>query len=288
MAMLSTEINSAAKKVGFERAIELVAKAGFTAWDFSMFNLFRFDRAGGTLIQGDTPLNGPEYTKYAERLKRIGLDNGIVCNQSHAPFPTGVFGAEKYVLRAIECTAIAGGKICVVHPDNDKSADQNAEFFMRLLPFAKECGVKIATENMWNWDNDKGRACAAACSNHQDFLSHILAVNDEYFVACLDIGHAEMEGLKTGAVKMIETLCRHLQALHIHDNDLIHDSHALPYTMKINFDNIAKALKKIGYAGDFTMEADTYLNGYLAEDVPLGLEKMQLACQKFYQTFLDV
>ena len=33
----STEIASVARITGEERAIELIAKAGFDAWDFSMF-----------------------------------------------------------------------------------------------------------------------------------------------------------------------------------------------------------------------------------------------------------
>ena len=44
--------------------------------------------------------------------------------------------------------AEAGGKICIIHPDNDKSAAENAEMYLELLPFAKDCGVKIATEKM--------------------------------------------------------------------------------------------------------------------------------------------
>ena len=76
----------------------------------------------------------------------------------------------------------AGGKICVVHPDNNKCAEENAEFYLKLLPIAKDIGVKIATENMWNWDEEKGHASKAACSHHDDFLRHIKAVNDDYFV----------------------------------------------------------------------------------------------------------
>ena len=45
-------------------------------------------------------------------LKKIGLDNGIVCNQSHAPFPTYCDEIRSYYKRALECTAEAGGKIC--------------------------------------------------------------------------------------------------------------------------------------------------------------------------------
>ena len=36
----STEIQSIVDVVGEEKAIEMIAKAGFDAWDFSMFNMF--------------------------------------------------------------------------------------------------------------------------------------------------------------------------------------------------------------------------------------------------------
>ena len=40
---ISTEINSAAKRIGEEKTVELVAKAGFDAFDLSMFEMARFD-----------------------------------------------------------------------------------------------------------------------------------------------------------------------------------------------------------------------------------------------------
>ena len=36
---ISTEIGSIASLVGEEKAVELVAKSGFDAWDFSMFDM---------------------------------------------------------------------------------------------------------------------------------------------------------------------------------------------------------------------------------------------------------
>ena len=36
---ISTEIQSISRLLGEEKAIEAVAKAGFDAWDFSMFNM---------------------------------------------------------------------------------------------------------------------------------------------------------------------------------------------------------------------------------------------------------
>ena len=40
---ISTEIGSAAQLVGEEKAVEYVAKAGFDAWDFSMFDMCGYD-----------------------------------------------------------------------------------------------------------------------------------------------------------------------------------------------------------------------------------------------------
>ena len=40
---ISTEIGSIACIVGEEKAVELVAKAGFDAWDFSMFDMVKYD-----------------------------------------------------------------------------------------------------------------------------------------------------------------------------------------------------------------------------------------------------
>jgi sugar phosphate isomerase/epimerase len=271
---ISTHIGPAANIIGEEKAIEYVAKAGFDAWDFSMFKMCKYDRVNKCVLDNDHPLAGADYLKFARRLKQIGLDNGIVCNQAHAPFPSFVPQIrETYLKRAIECTAEAGGEICIIHPDNHSSAEENAEFYRELLPFAKEHGVKIATENMWNWEKDAPTACAAACSHHDDFCKHIDIVNDPYLVACLDIGHAEMAGLDTNAVQMLETLGSHVQALHIHDNDCLHDSHALPYTMKIHFEPILETLKKIGYQGDITMEA-SYARKFPVELYPQAAKLM--------------
>lgn len=275
----STEINSIAKHVGEEKAVELVAKAGFDAWDFSMFNMAKYDWKNKCVLDSDHPLYSGDYVAFAKKLKRIGLDNGIVCNQSHAPFPVCCQGIKDLLRRAIECTAIAGGKICIIHPDNLKSAEENAEMYLDLLPFAKEHGVRMATENMWNWDTAKDEASPAACSHHDDFLRHIKAVNDPYLVACLDIGHAEMRGLDTTAEKMIHTLGEHLAALHIHDNDLHHDSHQIPGSMKIDFGKVVRALKDIDYKGDFTLEADAYLSAYTKENVFDGVKKMAEAAR---------
>ena len=281
----STQIDVASRLVGEEKAIELIAGAGFDAWDFSMFEMCKYDWDNNCLLPNSHPLAGNDYLAFARRLKQVGLDNGIVCNQSHAPFPARCKPIRDHFKRAIECTAEAGGEICIIHPDNNKTAEENAEMYFELLPFAKEHGVKIATENMWNWDHEKDQARAAACSHHHDFKAHIEAVNDPFLVACLDIGHAEMRGLDTTAEQMIHTLGDSLQALHIHDNDMWHDSHEIPFSMNIDFTKAVKALKEIDYKGYFTLEADHYLHKFTAENIAEGEKDLYNAARRLADMF---
>lgn len=277
---ISTEINSAAKIIGEEKAVEYVAKAGFDAWDFSMFSMCRHNWRDGFIKENDHPLAGDNYLAFARRLKKIGLDNGIVCNQSHAPFPSSCPEIRSYFKRAIECTAEVGGKICVIHPNNNESPEQNAEMYLELLPFARDCGVKIATENMWNWDEKIGHSTFAACATPESFNAHLDAVNDDYFVACLDIGHAEMLGSDTTAANMIRALGNRLQALHIHDNDKVNDNHQIPFSMNIDFEGVIRALKEIEYSGYFTLEADNYLSDYTSDNIFDGINKLSDAAKK--------
>ena len=284
----STEIASAAKIIGEEKAIEYVAKSGFDAWDFSMFAMCKYDWGTNSVLATDHPLSSNNYLSFARKLKQIGLDNGIHCNQSHAPFPVYCKEIRSYLKRAIECTAEAGGKICVIHPDNYKSAQENAEMYSELLPFAKECGVKIATENMWCWDKTLDQSSFAACATPKSLCEHIDVLNDNFMVACLDIGHAEMRGSDTTATEMIKALDYRLQALHIHDNDKWHDSHQIPFSMDIDFVPIIKALKEINYNGYFTLEADKYLSDFSADNVFDGIKNMADSAKRLVEIYNSI
>ena len=283
---ISTEISSASALVGEAKAIELIAKAGFDAWDFSMFKMGRLSEGEWGYIISH-PFNGPNAYKFAKELRKVSDDNGIVCNQSHAPFPICFPHIRDLQKKAIEFTAIAGGKYCVIHPDNNSSPEENAEFYLEILPFAKEHGVKIATENMWNWDYEKKVCYPAACTKPDNFNAHLDAVNDDDFVACLDIGHAEMRDLGTSAVEMIKALGTRLKVLHIHDNDLVRDKHQIPFSMNINWESVVKALKEINYDGYFTLEADSYIRsaGFTKDNVYSGLLDLRNSVRKLADMF---
>ena len=282
---ISTEISSIARHVGEQKAIELCAKAGFDGWDFSMFQMGLYDWENQRCKPTDHPLRGSHYLEFARELRKIGEDHGIRCNQSHAPFPVTCQEIRDLLPRALECTAEAGGEICIIHPDNNKTPEENARFYLELLPLAKSMGVKIATENMWNWDNATGYSSFAACATSESFCDHIKAVNDDSFVACLDIGHAEMQGSGSGAANMIRALGDKLQALHLHDNDRHHDSHRIPFSMDIDFAEVVKALKDIGYQGWFTLEADQHLRDFAPERVPEGVKELAASAKRLVSMF---
>ena len=276
----STELRSAANLVGEHKAIELIAKAGFDGWDFSLYEICKYSKKQGCVPPSDHPLAGPDYLKFVRELKKIGLDNGIVCNQSHAPVPSYAAPVREQLKRAIECTAEAGGEIIVIHPGNNYTLEENTQLYLELLPFAKSHGVKIATENMWNWDKEKDQAAPAACSTPESFCAHIDRIADPEFVACLDIGHAEMRGHNTNAVEMIHALGSRIGALHLHDNDLWKDSHQLPFTMSVDFEAVTAALKEIGYTGWVTLEAYNYLADFAPEDTFRGLCDLSRAARR--------
>ena len=71
---ISTEIGSIAKIVGEREAVRLVADAGFDAFDFSMFEMGRYDRATGGVRQTDHPLRSEGYLAFARELGRIARE----------------------------------------------------------------------------------------------------------------------------------------------------------------------------------------------------------------------
>ena len=85
------------------------------------------------------------------------------------------------------------------------------------------------------------------------------AVDSEWIVGCLDIGHSALVGVDP-ADFIRELGNKRLKALHVHDVDHRHDNHTLPFMEKLDWASITEALGEIDYQGDFTFEADNFLN----------------------------
>ena len=60
-------------------AVKIISDAGFDAYDISLFELTRSE---------EYLFNSPDYVNIAKELREYADSLGIVCNQSHAPFPS--------------------------------------------------------------------------------------------------------------------------------------------------------------------------------------------------------
>lgn len=253
-----------------EKAVRLIAEAGFDGYDYNLCSMH----------EKSNPLGSADWKKHVKNIKAIADDLNIPCLQAHAPFGELKNKQEATesldgIFRSIEIASIVGCPILVVHPGNDFTAEQNYEYiYSKILPFAREANVKIATENMWNWDEET-YTHPAACGTEKDFIAHVDIACDEFMTACLDIGHSHM-AQAPGAPNLIRALGKNrLGALHVHDNDLCHDSHTIPFLGNIDWNAVILALKEINYQGNFTFEADSFLRGFPEELLPSALSHME-------------
>ena len=247
------------RKRNLDEVIGMIAKAGFDAFDLSLES---------ATIWGDDPIG------FANQAKEASLKYGISCNQAHAPFPSSVGDEEKdeeifqSIVTAMEVASIAGAETIIVHPKQhlkyadagnpEKLREINFEFYKRLMPYAEKFNIKVATENMWQFSEDKV-IIDSTCASAEEFCDYIDMIDSPYMVGCLDLGHVVL--VKRDLPDMIRRMGNsRIRALHVHDNDLVRDNHTLPYTRNMTYYDTTTAFAEIGYDGDFTFEADSFFS----------------------------
>ena len=275
--LLVTTTEVPARKFGIEKSIEMIAEAGFDGIDYSAFDM-----------KNDTdPLNQPEYIDYAKRISAKAKERGIKFVQAHAPFPSSFESCDdtakmkQKIIRSMEACAVMGVEIIVVHPvqhlnyttNVEKLFDMNMEFYNELVVYAEKFGIKVATENMFQYDEQRRVMKDSTCASPQEFCKYIDTVASPYLTGCLDIGHCGLCGREPQDVLRYMGAER-VGCLHIHDNDYMNDHHTLPCTRNLNWDEICKAMAETGYKGNFTYEADSFLLNYDGEFIPTALKFM--------------
>lgn len=255
---LSTTTGELASFFGFNKCIDILADAGYDCADFSQFDEY--------VYKADLS------KKFLTELRKYAEDKGIIFNQSHAPFGSSFKDVEKTkkrfeeITEAIKRASYLGVENIIVHPCQHLSYAQegspeilfeyNMEFYTSLIPYCEEYGVKVALENMWQ---HTGMINHSTCSRPDEFVKYIDGLNNDCFVACLDIGHATL--VRENIPDFIRTLGSRLKCLHVHDVDGTNDSHTLPYYGVTEWEKVMKALRENGYKGDLTFEADNFLRG---------------------------
>lgn len=264
---LVAHTQAVAPRLGDEAAVRMISKSGFDGIDYSMF----------FMEEDDNPLENEGFRKYARNLLNIAAVNGVSFEQAHAPFPSMREGDAEYnkkldykLKRSLEVAGLLDAKICVVHPIQFSSCqkERNIEFYKNLEPYARDFGVKIALENMWGRSGDK--IVPNVCSNAPEFNDYFDSLESDAFTCCLDLGHCGLVG-DDAASMIMQMGNKRLGALHIHDNDYLHDSHTLPYLMDMDWDSILQALGEINYKGHFTYEAGNFFVGFPEDLLPACL-----------------
>ena len=261
----STQTETLVTMFPAEEAIDILLDAGYPCLDMSLFG------SGEALVDGD-------WKGCAAELRKRVEDRGARFNQAHAPFGGG---CEYYtgttvprLPRFFDFAAALGAEDIVVHPlqdgpyhGNEKALfERNVEFYRALAPAAKDAGLKIAIENMWQCHKRvPGLIVDDVCAPPDEHAALLDALDDPMaFTICLDIGHAAICGFEPD--ESIRTIGgTRLGALHVHDVNYRQDNHTLPGIHNIDWDAVCRALGEVGYKGVFTLEADNFLKGFGAE-----------------------
>lgn len=205
--------------------------------------------------------------------KEAAQRHGVRFSQAHASFPLYLEGNDAvndYLIMVMEKTiAVCAFLDCpavVAHPATlaDKALERrvNLNMYRRLIPAAKQYGVKVCLENMI--ERRSGKYREGACGTAAEACWYLDTLNAEagaeVFGFCFDVGHANLSAKNLR--EYLRTLGKRLTILHIHDNDGKQDLHLIPYTQVLNgqeehgtpWEDVIGGLRDIGYRGTLSFE----------------------------------
>ena len=243
------------KELGLKRAAELVARAGFTALDYT------------------PPIRQDDWEYQMKEALKIFDANGLSVHQIHMPFNRyGRHGNmhRTYLDRCADAAEFMGAKFIVAHGDEfdfehlefspEAALSYNHEYFRTYVERAEKSGCKMAFETVYeDWDRRR------FTSKADELKELILSFDSDSAVCCWDFGHGNVS-FKKDAPSVIREFGSLIQCTHLHDNTG-KDSHQMPMTGSIVWKDTIDAFKDIGYSGVMSVEYSAgSLPGCLLED----------------------
>ena len=281
-------------------ALDVAKKVGADAVDFTLTGFYDCLKTDNLYTKGDEAVieHFTELRKYADSI-------GIEFAQTHGRIRGICMDSVKddafYKGARLDCiaTRILGAKHCVFHTVSSNQLPKditpeamhelNFKMFTGVLPYAKENGIKIATETFGNLgpaytDMDffgdveefiKGYEVVASVKDFRD-----------YFCYCVDTGHSNMAAHHPGQPSvpdLIRRLGPAVEVLHLNDNEGQTDMHAIPFvrshplTHALNWQDVFQALDEIGYQGYYNLEMgwNTYGFNFSTEEAIFGVKVMK-------------
>lgn len=271
--LISTSTGRCALHLGLETGVRTLCEAGYDCLDITLYNPhYYFERE--------------DRNEIVKMLKSLTSSYGVKFVQCHAPYGGGyeVYTTEKVPKfpAVFDFCGELGVETVVVHPlqkgryygREEELFELNMEFYSKLAPYAKNAGVKIGIENMWQYHPVSKHIVDDVCAPPEELVRYYDTLNDpEAFTVCLDLGHVALCGREPeDAIRTIGH--DRLGALHVHDVNYIADLHTLPGIGRINWDNVCRALADVDYKGVFNYEADAFLDGFDKEYYPTATKFM--------------
>lgn len=255
-------------------SLYLIKRCGFQAIDYNVGALFldTFDpEALTSFFDRNVDALYAHYRPFKEALEKTGIE----ISQFHGLFflyEPGNEAKNTYYIQVTEkmlaLCAYLGCKAMVIHPWIDPEGDREAERqanlsqYRRMIPAAKKYGVTVCLENIFTIID--GKTIQGPCGDAEEACRYIDALNgmagEEVFGFCLDVGHANM--FRADLYPFITGLGSRLKVTHIHDNDGVHDLHAIPFTQQhpnsadpaLLWEAFIRGLRESGYEGPLSFE----------------------------------
>ena len=238
-------------------------EAGFTTIDISFC---------GTIYEAakhDPILDGDDWEARVEELAKQFKQQGIRVNTTHLPYryhyenPDEENYAYHYEMtrRSLIASERLGAKWAVVHVNTVEATMAHVK---KLFADTGVKSIGLAIENM-------------AKLPVEDLIeAHDRLKGEGYRVGiCYDIGHCHMTLVNNyDTTEMIYRLGERICMLHLHDNCRNGDHHRIPFAGTIHWEDAMRALKDVGFAGDFNYELNLSV-----VPKPLQSAYMRYACE---------
>ena len=275
-----------------------MARAGFTCADFSLnqylLNLDIYKERLNPFFNQTVE----ELEAFFEPQRAAAERAGVRIHQMHMPYPIYVpqastkvnrYLAQEVAPKSLRVAQFFDCKYIVVHGfklrkylgSEQAEWEQTEAFLTELAPLAKECGVTMCIENLY--DGLAGHMVEGPCCDAQLAAERIDRMNERFGAEvlgfCFDSGHANLVGLDFES--FLRTLGPRLKVLHLHDNDGITDLHQIPYTFAKSRENetstdwggFLRGLRAIHYEGTLNFETAPVLTAF---PEPLQMDAMQM------------
>ena len=245
---------------------EYFSSVGLTAVDMSFETLSRFDDSWRAVLYAA-----------AKRIKEKNIAIPLCHLSFYMPDPKDALLMARYsreLMRGIDAASLMGIPLAVVHPIAWYSSEvkygdwvrANMAFLTPIVKYAEEKGIKICIENMPSEKEAPENHLYGSCALNISSLASKLGAG-----ICWDVGHANISGYKQS--EQMKILDGKLDVLHVHDNDGKTDSHSVPFTGTVDWEDVAFGMRCCHFEGILDVEVSAWaLDGGREARETLGAE----------------